>query len=111
MDDMSKATTEIVLTIIVTLFALLTTVVGWNVRNYKTAQDKLRTDHDLQKDKHSELAINISENYAKKTDLNAARRETNDSLKRVYDKMDSMSEHLDKKITEIPNTIIKLMNK
>jgi hypothetical protein len=44
------------------------------------------------KTKHAEFQLFVSENYAKKTDLNAARLETNNSLERIHQRLDNILE-------------------
>ncbi len=49
---------------------------------------------------HANLRTHISENYATKSDLNSTRLETNDSLKRLHDRID-----------QLPKDIIQLLRK
>jgi predicted DNA-binding protein (UPF0251 family) len=55
------------------------------------------------------LALKISEQYATKSDLNSARLETSESLKRVYDKIDSLDEKIDSHMGEVQSDIKKLL--
>lgn len=92
----------ILLEIINGLIGILLLIVAWTVRMYKQ-------DHDKLKQSHNDHKLDVTKNYALKTDLNAARLETNESLKRVYDKIESVDTNLDRKITALPKTIMDLM--
>lgn len=95
---------DYLLKIIVGLLTVLTAIIGWNVRGHKSEHDKLKEDHAAHK-------LNVSENYAKKTDLNAARMEINDSIRRLHEKIEEVDDNLDKKITEIPDRVIRLLER
>lgn len=95
---------QLLVQIIVGLLGMIVGVIGWNVRDYKSDYQKLKDDHASHK-------LNVSENYAKKSDLNAARLETNESLKRVYDKIEAINQNFDKKISEVPDKIIMLLER
>jgi len=49
-------------------------------------------DVETIKAEHSRFQLSVSENYAKKTDLNAARLETNQSLERIHARLDNILE-------------------
>ena len=91
---------EILLKIIVALLMAITAIIGWNVRGHKT-------DHEKLKDDHLQHKLNVSENYAKKSDLNAARMETNESLQRIHERIDSLGDTVERKV----DTIIGMLKK
>jgi hypothetical protein len=95
---------EVLWEIITGLLVIITGMIGFNLKSHKADYEKL-------KDSHSGLALKVSEEYAKKSDLNAARLETTESLKRVYDKIEAVDDNLDRKISEIPDKIVKLMRR
>ncbi|MDX2074715.1 MAG: hypothetical protein SFX19_10205 [Alphaproteobacteria bacterium] len=55
--------------------------------------------------------LHVSENYATKNDLNAARTETNESLRRLHDRLDNMDENFDEKMTEVSRDIKSLLKR
>lgn len=71
------------------LVSLMVAIIGFAVKGFKS-------DHDKLKESHSNLALNVSENYAKKNDLNAARLETNAGLERIHKRIDDVFELLKK---------------
>lgn len=89
---------SLALKIIMGLLAMLTTVIGFNLRNYKA-------DHEKLKDSHNNLALDVSRNYALKTDLNAARIEMTKSVERVHERIDEVNRTVENKT----NTIIGLL--
>jgi uncharacterized protein YlxW (UPF0749 family) len=91
---------SLALKIIMGLLAMLTAVLAFNVKSYKN-------DHDDLKDSHNKLALRVSDEYAKKTDLNAARGEMTDSVKRVHERIDEVGQNVDHKM----NTIIGMLRK
>ena len=93
---------DILYEIIMCLMAFAVSLIGFNLKSHKTDYEKL-------KDGHNGLALKVSEEYAKKTDLNAARIENSESLKRVYDKIETVNDNLDRKISEMPEKIVKLL--
>lgn len=112
---------NILLKIITGLLGLITVILGWNVRIYKADHDRLKDEHGRLKDDHNNHKLNVSENYAKKNDLNEARREQTEQLRRVYEKIESVDSNLDdkisavntnldKKISDLPKQIIELLN-
>ena len=94
---------DVLLKIIIGLLTVLTAIIGWNVRTH-------RSDHEKLKDDHAAHKLNVSENYAKKSDLNEMRRESIESLKRVYDKIEAVNKNLDEKISEVPDKIVRLIS-
>ena len=90
------------LKIILGLLAVITGIIGFNLRSYKSDYDKLQDDHQGHK-------LNVSENYAKKNDLNAARLETTSSIARLHDKIEDSTEKLNTKIDGMPDKIVNLM--
>ena len=94
---------DILLKIIIGLLTVLTAIIGWNVRIHRNDHEKLKEDHATHK-------LNVSENYAKKSDLNEMRRESIESLKRVYDKIESVDENLGNKMAGMPEKIVRLMS-
>lgn len=95
---------ELLLQIIVGLLAMLLTIIGFTVRAHKESHDNL-------KDSHNALALEVSKNYASKLDLNSARIEATDSIRRLHDKIEAAEDNLDKKISEIPDRVMRLMNR
>ena len=91
---------SVLLKIIVGLLMLITTIIGWNVRGHKSDHEKLKDDHAMHK-------LNVSENYAKKVDLSATRMETNASLERIHQRIDSIGENMERKV----DTIIGMLKK
>lgn len=88
--------------IIVGLLAMLVGLLGWNLSTHKADYDKLKDDHNLHK-------LKVSEDYAKKTDLNAARQESTDSIRRLHEKIEDVNENLGEQISELPDKIVRLL--
>jgi len=86
--------------IIVGLMAIITGILGFNLRSYKAG-------HDALKDSHGKLALHISEDYAKKSDLNAARQEVKEGLERVHERIDTLGDTVERKM----DTVIGMLKK
>lgn len=96
--------------IVIGLIGILVSILGWNFRTQKAEHDKLKTDHHRLVEDHAAHRLSVSENYAKKTDLNAARLEVSDSVRRLHEKVESVDANLDRKISEMPEKIAFLLN-
>lgn len=71
-------------------------------------QDDKIADHERAL---SAFQLRVSQEYAMKTDLNEARRETTDSLKRVYEKIEAVDENMDTKIEALQTDIKTLLRR
>jgi hypothetical protein len=94
----------VLLEIIMGLLSVVLALVGFNLKTHKSEFDKLKEDHSAHK-------LKVSENYALKSDLNAARLETNESLKRVYDKIEVVDDKLSAEISDIPERVLRLLQR
>lgn len=92
------------LEIVMGLLSLILAIVGYNLKTHKQEFDKLKDDHAAHK-------LKVSEHYALKSDLNAARLETNESLKRVYDKIEAVDEKLSDQIADVPEKVMRLLKR
>ncbi len=92
------------LEIVLALVAIIVGIMGFNLKSHKAEFDKLKDDHAAHK-------LKVSEHYALKSDLNAARLETNESLKRVYDKIETVDDKLSTEIKAIPEQVLRLLNR
>ena len=61
-----------------------------DMRDLQIQGTKCEVKYEEQKTSVANIRTHISENYATKTDLNASRLETSESLKRVYEKLDAL---------------------
>ena len=86
--------------IILGLVSIVTAIIGFSVKSFKS-------DHDKLKESHGFLALNVSENYAKKEEMGSTRLEMNAAISRVHDKIEKSSEIMDNKM----NVIISLLKK
>ena len=92
------------LEIVMGLLSVILAIVGYNLKTHKAEFDKLKDDHSAHK-------LKVSEHYALKSDLNAARLETNESLKRVYDKIEAVDDKLSNEIGNIPERVLRLLQR
>ena len=65
---------------------------GFLMKHIFAQHNNLFKDVADMKSKHADFQLNVSENYAKKVDLNAARIETNESLQRIHSRLDNILE-------------------
>ena len=78
---------------ILTIFGSgMTILAGFLMRHIFSRHNDLFKDVSEIKTKHAEFQLVVSENYAKKNDLNAARLETNESLARIHSRLDNILE-------------------
>lgn len=95
---------QLMVRIIIGLLMVLLGLLSWNLRTHAADHQKLKDDHHSHK-------LNVSESYAKKSDLNAARMEINDSIRRLHEKIEEVDINLDKKISDIPDKVIRLFER
>lgn len=78
---------------ILTIFGSgMTLIVGFLMTHIFKQHTGLFKDVADIKTTHAEFKLLVSENYAKKSDLNAARIETNESLSRIHARLDNILE-------------------
>lgn len=101
---MDEHTLEILIRITVGLLSAMGT---FGIFMAKKLFDSIR---DLS-NKHHALELDVTKNYATKSDLNEARRENTDSLKRVYDKIEDVEENMTTQIAVVQTDIKKLLER
>lgn len=92
-------------------WALLLLWGAWIMRRVTGDIKEISGDLDDFEKEHNKLALNVSENYAKKNDLNAARQETTESIRRLHEKIEESTENLNEKISEVPEKIMRLLER
>lgn len=95
---------QLLLQIIVGLLAVLMSIIGYCVTQHRSEHNKLKDDHTAHK-------MTVSEYYAKKADLNSARDELRASIRHLHEKIESVDENLGKNISEIPEKVIRLLDR
>lgn len=69
-------------------------VFGWMGKGMYAELKKLREDDNQHRTDIASLRLHISENYPTKSDLNAARIETKDSVDRLHHRLDGVAEDI-----------------
>ena len=78
---------------ILTIFgSAMTVIVGFLMTHIFRQHTGVIKDVGDIKTEHAKFQLHVSETYAKKTDLNAARLETNSSLERIHQRLDNILE-------------------
>lgn len=65
-------------------------ITSWFLKSFVDDMRELQKASNAHEVKHEQLRTHISENYSTKNDLNAARLELNETVKRVHERLDSL---------------------